>query len=430
MTGAGVDLGRALTRIVVADAATREISGEQPWPTPFDSGGNGREHVDWGRAAAVLHEQLTAAGVTSVAMVMPGATDAPPVSELIPDLADGPPRLLPSSQVALAALLRAGQPGWGTFDQVVVADLGAGHTEFSLCDLTNGQPVIRESAGAGPLAPDLDVFWALAARAKPDAAPAERSALAQQMAGLPDEVFRRADQAMHASIGRPHFRSTPVYDSDSLQAGAAVELLGGVAAHVTEVAAQLAQLDPAASLVPVLFLGGGSAIGRLRAGALRGLGHADPDNATVLPLRPDERTFAAARGAALVAAGRLTLASPPAHTLAVEVNQWIGHQVKTWLLPLDQGDAVDPRDGSPACVDVPTGTGGLKLWLRSAGGSAFAELPEVSAELPQGRYRIGLQTDGAVRPTAVLFTPAAGGPAVRVPLGELGNLASHSGRRS
>ncbi|MFI6291719.1 hypothetical protein ACIBEJ_09050 [Nonomuraea sp. NPDC050790] len=424
MTSAGVDAGCAFTRVAVAMPATGGFT-ERCAATATDPAAPGREKLDPDRQADVLRELLPE-DVTRVVAAVPYAVfgrGRQPIEPILAALTPAPVMLVPGPVAALAAILRGRTDLDGTVSIVVVADLGAGHAELLLCDASGALPAVRDHVTTGAPTRKLDPFWRLAGAVLPDAGREERLALAGTLSVLPQGDLTKADLALNRCRTDANYHATPVYDRQGrLRAKAAMDVLEPIATRLGETARKLARSSPDAVGAPVLFLGGGSGIGPLRASVLRGLGHAE-GTGTVLDVPAEARAYAAARGAALIAAGEPGLAAVFEDVLALELHWQHAGVLEDALLPLATGlrsgeperYAVDPRDGAAARVDVLTPQA-LRLWLRRKGAETYVPLPYAGAPpLNPGRYRIGLRLDGPELPVLV-FAPAEGGEAVSWPV--------------
>ncbi|MBB5083826.1 hypothetical protein [Nonomuraea endophytica] len=423
MTSAGVDAGCAFTRVAVAVPATGGFT-ERCAATATDPAAPGREKLDPDRQADVLRELLPE-GVTKVVVAVPYAVfgrGRQPIEPILAALTPAPVTLVPGPVAALAAVLR-GRTDLGGTASVVVADLGAGHAELLLCDTSGELPAVRDHVTTGARTRKLDPFWRLAVAALPDAGREERLALAGALSVLPQGDLTKADLALNRCRTDTNYHATPVYDRQGrLRARVAMDVLEPIATRLGETAATLARSSPDAVGAPVLFLGGGSGIGPLRGSVLRGLGHAE-GTGSVLDVPAEARAYAAARGAALIAAGEPGLAAVFEDALALELHWQHAGVLEDVLLPLADrlraGEpelyAVDPRDGAPARIDVLTPQA-LRLWLRRKGAEAYVPLPYAGAPpLNPGRYQVGLRLDGPELPVLV-FSPVDGGLAVSWPV--------------
>ncbi|MHA5050452.1 hypothetical protein [Streptomyces sp. SD15] len=449
-TAYGVDIGAGLLRVVRAEANGTFT----PWqhPAPVVPGGPGRGVLDDAALPTLLRPRTGAAHRVVAAVPhsrLGPSPDGRPETEEVRNLravlsACGAQRTeLVSAPLAALTVpaVRAVLPSG--YSRVVVADLGAGHSELVLCDTAGAVPralawTATEPSGAAP-----DPHWELAGIGLPSASPprADRLRLAQELISRlhPDEAERselaveqaRDERAKRAAGDGPDDEIKPLWqhievyrsvlhpDNHHLTCGQVLDVLNELAQPLGELAARLRQSDPAVREAGLLVLGGGSVFAPLRHALARGLGlPADaPVRTAPLPV------LAAAQGAALVAARSAPspealrqqpapdIPRQPAGTpvrLAVVVHRAAGDRVEEWLapLPVPASPAAeflrDPCTGADAVCDW-GGPASLSLWIRPPGADGFAPLAVEASRIPvpAGRYRIGTSVDAAARPLLV-----------------------------
>lgn len=450
----GVDIGHGGIRVAVMGGEGAPIFEQQD--TPVDARGPGRGTLDTDAVRGALSARLgNAARVTAAvpqSWLAPGVEGTPldahtaGLRALLSSVTKAPVDFVSAPVAALAGLLDgdtiSAEGRW-----VVVADLGITHSEVVLCEFTDNGPRARTWASTGAPDPAHDPLWALAELANPRASHPQLLAFARELLlDLKYGQLRHADAALrHAkekrAAGDPEvWQDFRLYAQPDLPVGPALDILEKRADVIEAVASRLHRACPETGGAQLVLLGAGACFGPLREALLRGLGRSGPvagqadGSPEPRPAYDDPvRQHAAARGAALSAAGRITLNDAFRHLLALLVHRRSGTELVERLAPL----VADPHTGEAAFVYDPdrdrdaeielSGSAALALWISRGGTAPFAPLPVDTAglTLTPGRYRIGLRLDSPATPVLV-FARVSDGATVSRPLTEVAPLAMSS----
>ncbi|MEV7289723.1 hypothetical protein AB0O01_35105 [Streptomyces sp. NPDC093252] len=472
----GVDIGLGAVRVT-------GLGGDAPakryWHTPVAPGGPRRGTPDASPLRELLGPHLR--GARTVAVAVPHAflapdTDAAPdgtvaETETLPylatlrDLVGGAAPagarvdLVPGPVAALAALAADGVIDTTGRNWTVVADLGVSHTELVLCEHTAHGPRARAWVG-GPAA---DALWDLARIARPVGDHAARLLRARELLDVSARSLRYADEALRAAAAAeadgndtaakdgendtaamdggdgagdavPPPPDFYLYSSEWLEAAAGHQVLAPLTDAVEALAGRLRRARPEeTAAAPLLLLGVGARFGLMRDALLRGLGRApeelpvgDGPDTPALGYDDPTRLHAAASGAALAAAGRITLTDTFRDRIALQVHRRAGDTLVEYLahlpeLPRDRAPvfAGGPGSGTDAQVEF-RDSGGLRLWIGGADSTAFVPLPvdASAAAVPPGTYRVGWRAAEPSSPV-LLLVDVDSGHTVECPLDRL-----------
>ncbi|OAA29617.1 hypothetical protein UG55_1001122 [Frankia sp. EI5c] len=148
-----------------------------------------------------------------------------------------------------------------------------------------------------------------------------------------------------------------------------------------------------------------------------------PSGAAEVAVRPvAEPEYAAARGAALLAAGKVRAVELYPHMVSVRVHRVLAGRLSAGNLRVISAGGV-PRErcehaGRPVTVHHDGSAGGMLAVDVRAGDGADPEVVRLPlpAGLKPGKYHVGIRVDRS-RLGALLLSPADGGPATALPLG-------------
>lgn len=390
----GVDLGSAFIKISTVRADGVPVPADHPCLVP----GHGvpRSSAD---PRAALRDALGPLSPSKVVLALPPAV---PAGTLPGSLV-----LAPAVAAAVWARHRAGA-GDGL---LLVADLGAAGCRVVTCRMEDGLiGVVEEHSTA-----DETGFGAVFDREVLAGAGAD-AALLWKTRSAADPV--RVREAMTIAEDKPRYGGAAVYGAGPFPVSAVVSAWKPLAAKAGRL------LGRAVAAVPpdearLLVIGGMADFPRAvpdLAAAAPGLAHLD-----VPGLDGDtagERPYAAAHGAALVAAGRAAPADRLPHPVTIRTRQITGGRLVTADVPVPgpivAGDDARFAETAPPGLAVDAlPPGAPVLDMRAAGASWSVADP---SRLPGrgGTYRVGVRLH-AGRPEMVLV-PVAGGPPTVHPL--------------
>jgi hypothetical protein len=457
VTGTGVDLGAAFTKVtrlddagtVVVPTAVDYDPAGQPWPpgpVPGTRAADGTPHAaappgpgrlrctgfvpllgrgeadvprpEWGgRTAAVVARDFLAALPYAAGPVVLLAPSAPDGGELARGLL--PPGLrrhdaVPHPAAALAGALAHSDPDLTDAAGILVCDLGAERFSFTLCGRNGGRFPVLDQVVVRAVAPRATVPGMLADLL--GVPPPELTAAAAAFEREPPADLVLADVLPRAAAEPGLWADTPVgvLHTGPLTAGALLPWVEATAARIRAALAELAARRPGGLLHDAeraVLAGGFAGIPQFRLA----VSAAATDDA-VRVLTGADRWRLAATGAALTAAGVLDLVPRSPYAVGVEVHRIVAGRLAGDALellaaghPWQAGDRPGATAGSPV-VTVPEGdTAPLPVWIRSAdGGAARAAATVPPGRPPAGIYRVTAHVDEHGRPVLTLREQAAG----------------------
>ncbi len=383
----------------------------------------------------------------------PGPIDSDRMRTLLVTLRR-PPRRMLASPVATILYLRHRSRDLADVTHFIVADAGAAVITLSLCTVEDGRVRVQESARIFGTAPWKTRTPAKEAKESKDRRALLAEALISAIAGekatpttsarqikrwraleneLADSSKReRLDAVLTKAARDPRrFGVTPALDLGDLRATAEQVIAGcePVAAGASEELTDLIEHwpGPAQSDVSRIVLTGGlMALRPLRTALLSAAG-LDPDehDERSVPLDHDERLSAAARGAALVAAGQADPGDLYPHGLRLLMHRQVGDRLEESNAELSPGtvdtDATDPvflRDDDgrrlqvKICESGSTAPTSRPIPVELVRGAHAEPALFLSARPPQaGSYEIGVA--GGPDGTSIVLEPADGGDPLR-----------------
>jgi hypothetical protein len=382
-------------------------------------------------------EEGTREGDLVVTVPPDGGTE---LTEILRALGHPPQRVLPAPIAALT-YLRRGRPELADATRFAICDIGAGGMSLALCTATPGGARltdVTQLTGAAAWSDDTASGAATGGRpvtlaeclvagiARIGGAPAahpgdERSVhrwrtLEGALNSKEDSELRRVFGAggRHPVLGVLRFADVEATVTQLLEACAPLaDTAGGALTSLL-----VRQPDPgwhrfgAGAATRIVLIGGLAGLGPVRAALLRaaGLDPNDPGDA-IVEVSPAGRLWAAALGAALVAAGQADPSARYPYALRLPVHRAVLDRIESGYLELAAAGTVAPdqaetpvrsADGEPVVVTVPASRGPVPLTaalpVQLVPGDGAPPAPaefRPAASPPAGDYRIAVSGDPA-----------------------------------